>query len=141
MQLYISVPCQIFQYTSVIISTVFTQSNTLINFLLNSALFGIFVLHTSPKDQWQMNMIYWCWHLCCLKACLVLKHIRRCWRGVLMKRTFMSWKWISRPKSLLALVAGNGDSLQMICLNVIFHIGSFCLFSTQWAKDDKDISS
>ena len=87
------------------------------------------IIEASP-----LKMFYW-WSLllCVIKAFLVLKYISLCWSVVLVIQMFMLCKGISGPESFLAQIAGNRDSLQMLCFNVILHISLLCLFSTQCA--------
>ena len=50
-------------------------------------------------------------------------------------------KTISRPECFIAEIAGNNDSFEMVCFNVIFYVLALALFSTQFAPISKPIIS
>ena len=54
-----------------------------------------------------------------------------------LPETFVGPKTISRPESFVTEVAGDDDSFEMVCFNVIFYVCVFALFSTHFAPISK----
>ena len=54
-----------------------------------------------------------------------------------LPETFVGPKTISRPESFVTEVAGDDDSFEMVCFNVIFYVIAFAFFSTHFASISK----
>ena len=50
-----------------------------------------------------------------------------------LPETFVGPKTISRPESFVTEVAGDDDSFEMVCFNVIFYVFMLAFLSTNFA--------
>ena len=50
-----------------------------------------------------------------------------------LPETFVGPKTIPRPESFVTEVAGDDDSFEMVCFNVIFYVGASAFLSTDFA--------
>ena len=50
-----------------------------------------------------------------------------------LPETFVGPKTISRPESFVTEVAGDDNSLKMVCFNVIFYVAAHVFLSTNFA--------
>ena len=56
---------------------------------------------------------------------------------VCMMAGFVEPKTISGPESFVAEVAGDDDSFEMFCFNVIFYVSAYAFLSTHFASISK----
>ena len=54
--------------------------------------------------------------------------------------SLMKPQTVSGPESLATKVAGDDDSFDVVCLNVIFHVSAQPLLSTHFASNSKNMS-
>ena len=59
---------------------------------------------------------------------------------LLLVLSLMLPKTISRPECFVAKVAGDYDSFEVVCFNVIFYVSAMVLFSTHFANISKLMS-
>ena len=51
--------------------------------------------------------------------------------------SLMESQTISRPESFITEAAGDDDSFEMVCLNVIFYVAAYAFLSTHFASISK----
>ena len=70
--------------------------------------------------------------ICCLKLILDLNVLSQ-WLQILNQFVFMLSKTRSGPESFVAKVAGDDNSFEMVCFNVIFYGTAHAFLSTNFA--------